>query len=155
MSLSVPGLWGAWNILVKGTLGVAATGLLVATTDVRDLLQALDRLHVPKAFTAITSFMIRYGELITGELRADADRADLAWARPAVDLAGARRCGDRGHAVHPLLRARRACVPRDGVARLRRRRAQEPNAHARRRDWAVALSLPAFASSIAGVAAWT
>ena len=69
MSLSVPGLWGAWNILIKGTLGVAATGLLVATTDVRDLLQALDRLHVPKAFTAIAGFMIRYGEVIAGELR--------------------------------------------------------------------------------------
>ena len=69
MSLSVPGLWGAWNILIKGTLGVAATGLLVATTDVRDLLQALDRLHVPRAFTAITGFMIRYVEVITGELR--------------------------------------------------------------------------------------
>src|SRR5215813_6419195 len=59
ISLSVPGLWGAWNILVKGTLGVAATGVLVATTDTRELLQALDRLHVPKAFTAIASFMVR------------------------------------------------------------------------------------------------
>jgi len=70
ISLSVPGLWGAWNILVKGTLGVAATGILVATTEVRDLLSALDRLHVPRAFTAIASFMIRYSEVIAGELRA-------------------------------------------------------------------------------------
>ena len=43
--------------------------MLVATTDVRDLLQALDRLHVPRAFTAITGFMIRYGEVIVGDLR--------------------------------------------------------------------------------------
>src|SRR5690242_9070594 len=35
--LSEAGLWGAWTILVKGTLGVAATGILVATTDVREL----------------------------------------------------------------------------------------------------------------------
>ncbi len=47
LSLSVPGLWGAWNILAKATLGVAATGILVTTTDIRDLLAGLDRLHVP------------------------------------------------------------------------------------------------------------
>src|SRR5204863_2138124 len=28
LSLSVPGLWGTWNILVKATLGVAAASLL-------------------------------------------------------------------------------------------------------------------------------
>ena len=28
LSLSVAGLWGAWNIVIKGTLGVAATAVL-------------------------------------------------------------------------------------------------------------------------------
>jgi cobalt/nickel transport system permease protein len=69
LSLSVPGLWAAWNILVKGTLGVAATTLLATTTSVPDLLCGLDRLRVPRAFTAIAGFMVRYGEVITGELR--------------------------------------------------------------------------------------
>jgi cobalt/nickel transport system permease protein len=70
MSLSVEGLWAAWNIIVKGTLGVAASTLLVATTDTRDILRGLERLHVPRTFVAIASFMVRYLEVIAGELRA-------------------------------------------------------------------------------------
>ena len=33
LSLSVSGLWAAWNIVVKGTLGVAASVVLASTTD--------------------------------------------------------------------------------------------------------------------------
>jgi cobalt/nickel transport system permease protein len=69
LSLSVPGLWAAWNILVKGTLGVAATTLLATTTSIPELLCGLDRLRVPRAFTAIAGFMVRYGEVIVGEVR--------------------------------------------------------------------------------------
>ena len=32
VSLSVAGLWAMWNILVKGTLGVATTAIMAATT---------------------------------------------------------------------------------------------------------------------------
>ena len=32
LTLSEPGLWGAWNIVIKGTIGVAASCLLTATT---------------------------------------------------------------------------------------------------------------------------
>ena len=70
LSLSVDGLWGMWNIVIKGTLGVAASSVLVATTDTRDLLRGLERLHVPKVFVGIASFMLRYLEVIAGELRA-------------------------------------------------------------------------------------
>jgi cobalt/nickel transport system permease protein len=70
LSLSVDGLWGAWNILVKGTIGVAASSVLVATTDTRDILRGMERLHVPKVFVAIASFMLRYLEVIAGEMRA-------------------------------------------------------------------------------------
>ena len=69
LSLSEPGLWGAWNILAKGTLGVAATVLLASTTSIAGLLVGLDRLHVPRAFTAIAGFMVRYIDVITGEAR--------------------------------------------------------------------------------------
>jgi cobalt/nickel transport system permease protein len=69
LSLSEPGLWGAWNILAKGTLGVAATVLLASTTSIAGLLVGLDRLHVPRAFTAIAGFMVRYADVITGEAR--------------------------------------------------------------------------------------
>jgi cobalt/nickel transport system permease protein len=69
LSLSEPGLWGAWNILAKGTLGVATTILLASTTSIAELLVGLDRLRVPRAFTAIAGFMVRYAEVITGEVR--------------------------------------------------------------------------------------
>jgi cobalt/nickel transport system permease protein len=69
LSLSVPGLWAAWNIAVKATLGVAATTLLVATTTVPELLRALERLHLPRPLVAITSFMVRYGDLLVDDMR--------------------------------------------------------------------------------------
>ena len=68
MSLSVAGLWGMWNILVKGTLGVATTVIMAATTPVPDLLHGLERLRLPKVFVAICGFMIRYADVIGGEL---------------------------------------------------------------------------------------
>ncbi|WP_370419641.1 cobalt ECF transporter T component CbiQ [Streptomyces sp. QH1-20] len=69
LSLSEPGLWGAWNILAKGTLGVAASVLLAATTELRDLLLGLQRLRLPPLLVQIASFMIRYGDVITDEMR--------------------------------------------------------------------------------------
>ena len=69
LTLSEPGLWAAWGIAVKGTLGVAASALLTLTTTVPQLLQALERLRVPRALVAIATFMIRYGEVLTDDLR--------------------------------------------------------------------------------------
>ncbi|MGW1517580.1 cobalt ECF transporter T component CbiQ [Streptomyces sp. NPDC002287] len=69
MSLSVSGLWGAWNVLAKGTLGVAASVLLASTTELRALLLGLQRLKLPPLLVQIASFMIRYGDVITDELR--------------------------------------------------------------------------------------
>ncbi|MFI7318696.1 cobalt ECF transporter T component CbiQ [Streptomyces venezuelae] len=69
LSLSVNGLWGAWNVLAKGTLGVAASVLLAATTELRELLLGLQRLKLPPLLVQIASFMIRYGDVITDEMR--------------------------------------------------------------------------------------
>jgi cobalt/nickel transport system permease protein len=69
MSLSVGGLWGAWNVLAKGTLGVAASVLLASTTELRELLLGLQRLKLPPLLVQIASFMIRYGDVITDEMR--------------------------------------------------------------------------------------
>jgi cobalt/nickel transport system permease protein len=69
LSLSEPGLWSAWNIVAKGTLGVAASIVLAATTPVADLLRGLDRLHVPRVITAIAGFMVRYLGIVAGEGR--------------------------------------------------------------------------------------
>jgi cobalt/nickel transport system permease protein len=67
--LSVPGLWGAWNILAKGTLGVAASVLLTATTSLPELLLGLQRLRLPPLLTQIAALMVRYLDVITGEFR--------------------------------------------------------------------------------------
>jgi cobalt/nickel transport system permease protein len=115
-SLSVAGLWGAWNILIKGTLGVAATGVLVATTPVPDVLAGLERLRVPRVFVAITGSMIRYGEVIAGELHrmriARLSRAhDPRWiwqARAVAAGAGALfvRSYERGERVYVAMQSR-------------------------------------------------
>ena len=69
LAVSEPGLWGAWNILAKGTLGVAASVLLAATTDLRDLLLGLQRLRLPTTLVQIATFMVRYGDVIADEMR--------------------------------------------------------------------------------------
>ncbi len=67
-SLSVDGLWAAWNILIKATLGLSASILLGATTPIAEILHGLEHLHMPRIITAITAFMVRYGDVITGEM---------------------------------------------------------------------------------------
>jgi cobalt/nickel transport system permease protein len=69
MSLSVDGLYGAWNIVAKGTLGVLASLLLAATTSMRDLILGLDRLRVPSVFTQIATFMLRYLDILAEDAR--------------------------------------------------------------------------------------
>jgi cobalt/nickel transport system permease protein len=69
LSLSIDGLYGAWNIFVKGTLGVLASLLLAATTTMRDLILGLDRLRCPRVFTQIATFMLRYLDILADDAR--------------------------------------------------------------------------------------
>jgi cobalt/nickel transport system permease protein len=69
LTLSEPGLLGAWNILVKGTLGVLTSLTLAATTPMRDLLVGLQRLHAPAPIVTIATLMLRYVDVIAGEAR--------------------------------------------------------------------------------------
>jgi cobalt/nickel transport system permease protein len=69
LELSVDGLYGAWNILAKGTIGVLASLLLAATTTPRDLIIGLDRLRCPQIVTQIAAFMLRYLDVLAGEAR--------------------------------------------------------------------------------------
>jgi cobalt/nickel transport system permease protein len=69
LSLSVDGLWGAWNIFAKGTLGVLASLILAATTSMRDLILGLDRLRCPAVFTQIATFMLRYLDILVDDAR--------------------------------------------------------------------------------------
>lgn len=67
VSLSVVGLQAAWGIIAKGTLGVAASLTLAATTSARELPLALSRLGVPGLITSMLVLMIRYVDLLTAE----------------------------------------------------------------------------------------
>ena len=68
LSLSEAGLLGAWGLLVKGSLGVLASLTLAATTEPADVLRGLERLRMPSLIVQIMGFMIRYLDVVTGEL---------------------------------------------------------------------------------------
>ncbi|MFC8258247.1 cobalt ECF transporter T component CbiQ [Streptomyces sp. NPDC057291] len=87
--VSVPGLWGAWNVLAKGTLGVAASVLLASTTELRSLLLGLQRLKLPPLLVQIASFMIRYGDVVTDEMR----RMSIARRSRGFEARGLRQWG--------------------------------------------------------------
>ncbi|OEJ26478.1 cobalt ECF transporter T component CbiQ [Streptomyces agglomeratus] len=98
MSLSVSGLWGAWNVLAKGTLGVAASVLLASTTELRSLLLGLQRLRLPPMLVQIASFMIRYGDVITDEMR----RMSIARRSRGFEARGVRHWGVLGKTAGAL-----------------------------------------------------
>jgi cobalt/nickel transport system permease protein len=149
VSLSRAGLWGGWNILAKGTLGVAIATVLASTTAVPELLRGFDRLRAPKLFTAIAGFMIRYADVLRGE----ADRMQVArisrgdnprflWqAKALATTAGALfvRSYERGERVHVAMQSRgfRGEMPDLGGRR------------AGRRDWQQVLFFPIAAAAIA------
>ncbi|MFP1629539.1 cobalt ECF transporter T component CbiQ [Streptomyces sp. 5K101] len=89
VALSVPGLWGAWNILAKGTLGVAASVLLASTTELSSLLLGLQRLRLPSLLVQIASFMVRYGDVIADEMR----RMSIARRSRGFEARGVRHWG--------------------------------------------------------------
>jgi cobalt/nickel transport system permease protein len=68
VALSREGLWAAWNIAAKATLGTAASVILAATTRVPDLLKAFGRLRFPRVLVAMMGFMVRYLDVVVGEL---------------------------------------------------------------------------------------
>lgn len=69
VALSESGLLSAWALLVKGTLGVLASLTLAATTEPDDLLRGLQRLRMPDLIVQIMSFMLRYLDVVTADLR--------------------------------------------------------------------------------------
>jgi cobalt/nickel transport system permease protein len=116
MTLSVEGLWGAWTILAKATLGVGASVVVSATTTVPDMIRGLDRLRVPRVLTAIAGFMVRYMDIVAGELSrrrvAMASRGyEPRWiwqGAPLAQSAGSLfiRSFERGERVHQAMIAR-------------------------------------------------
>jgi len=69
ISVSESGLWSAWTLLAKGTLGVLAGLTLAATTEPHEILRGLQRLRLPTLLVQIMGFMIRYLDVVTDDLR--------------------------------------------------------------------------------------
>lgn len=153
VALSVDGLWAAWNVVAKGVLGLAAALVLVATTPVPDLLRGVERLGAPPAFTAVAGSMLRYLEVVAGEMRrlqvARISRAhDPRWiwqARAVAATAGTLfvRTYERGERVHL------AMVSRGWEGRLPAWRPEAPVGPA---AWAAALAVPAVAALVVAAA---
>lgn len=153
LALSVDGLYGAWNIVVKGTLGVVASLLLAATTPMRDLLLGLDRLRTPHVLVQIATFMLRYLDVIGDQARRmriarlsrGHDPGYLWQARAFATSIGTLfiRSYERGERVYLAMVSRgytgRMPAPDGGVATVG--------------HWAIALCLP-VAASIVTVMAW-
>jgi cobalt/nickel transport system permease protein len=69
LTVSEPGLTAAGALLVKATLGVAASLTLAATTEPHALLAGLERLRLPAQLVQILGFMVRYLDVVTDEMR--------------------------------------------------------------------------------------
>jgi cobalt/nickel transport system permease protein len=151
LSLSVPGLWAAWNILAKATLGVVASILLAATTEPRAILMGAQRLRLPSLLVQIAMFMLRYLDVIVDEMRrmrvARESRGFEARNFRQIPVlarsAGALfiRSYERGERVHLAMLSR-------GYA------GSMPIIHdmtASVRQWGLALALPAIALAVLGL----
>lgn len=68
LSVSEPGLVAAFALLAKGSLGVLASLTLAATTEPQAVLDGLRRLRMPDLLVQIMGFMIRYLDVVTGDL---------------------------------------------------------------------------------------
>jgi cobalt/nickel transport system permease protein len=149
--LSQPGLWAAWNIVIKGTLGVAATVVMAATTPVPHILVGLERLRMPRLLVAVMSFMVRYGDVVGGEMqRMKVARESRGYqprwiwqARALAQSAGALfvRCYERGERVYLAMESR-------GYAGSMPARESKPAASA----WFMCLMLPVAAATVSCLA---
>lgn len=144
VDVSEEGLWAAWNIIAKATLGAATSVLLAATTEVPDLLAGLHRLRVPAVIVSIAGFMIRYLELVADDLNrmrvamaSRGYRPRWLWhARPLAASAGALfvRSYERGERIYAAMLSRGFT---GAMPAFRQDRATAS-------DWPVAGALPAF-----------
>lgn len=152
-TVSEAGLWGAWGLLAKGSLGVLASVLFGATTEPREMVRALEKLRLPQPLVQIASFMVRYLEVVLGEL----DRMRVARASRGFTARSVRhwpvlaatigalfiRSYERGERVHLAMLSRGYAGRLPFAAELTATRVQ----------WVRALALPLIAAA-GCVAAW-
>jgi cobalt/nickel transport system permease protein len=151
LSLSVPGLWAAWNILAKATLGVIASILLAATTEPRVILIGAQRLRLPALLVQIAMFMLRYMDVIVDEMRRmrvaresrGFEARDLRHVPVIARSAGALfiRSYERGERVHLAMLSRGYTGQMPVI--------QDISASVR--QWGIALALPAMALAVWGL----
>lgn len=152
LAISSAGVWAMWNILAKALLGATASILLAATTETPDILKGFSRLRIPGVITAIASFMIRYLEVIAGELgrmrtAMTARGYDPRWlwqARPIASSAGTLfiRSYERGERIYEAMLSR-------GYAG---NMPQVSSETATPRQWVAAMIVPAIALIVAATA---
>ena len=116
LSVSEPGLVAAATLVVKGSLGVLAALTLAATTVPQDVLVGLRRLRMPDLIVQIMGFMLRYLEVVTGEMgrmttsmksRGSDPRSPRHWPVLARSLGALFiRSYERGERVHLAMLAR-------------------------------------------------
>jgi cobalt/nickel transport system permease protein len=145
LPLAVEGLWGALGLTSRTLLGATASLLLVATTEVPALLRGLERLRVPAVLTQIAATMLRYLEVIVGEVgrqrRAMLARGyDPRWVWQVGPLTTGLgvlfvRAYERGERVH------RAMLARGFTGRMPVLVAERPASPG---EWATALLVPAL-----------
>jgi cobalt/nickel transport system permease protein len=158
LSLSVAGLYAAWGIVAKGTLGVAAALAVAATTSAAQLPAALSRLGAPAVVTSVLVLMIRYVDLLAAEAgRMRLARISRGDSPRALHQAGAIAKGigtlflrsyERGERVYVAMLSRGF----DGHAPDLASVGAPPPARAP--QWAAALS-PAAAAITVTALAWT
>ncbi|MEW9554427.1 cobalt ECF transporter T component CbiQ [Nonomuraea sp. NPDC050783] len=153
LSLSLEGLWAAWNILAKATLGVVASILLAATTEPRVILLGAQRLRLPSLLVQIAMFMLRYMDVILDEMR----RMRVARESRGFEARNARhipviarsagalfiRSYERGERVHLAMLSRGYTGQMPIMADMSASAAQ----------WGTALALPAAALAVLGLSA--
>ncbi|MGY1812145.1 cobalt ECF transporter T component CbiQ [Blastococcus sp. SYSU D00820] len=148
LSLSESGLATGGGVLAKATLSVLAATVLAATTEPRELLRGLERLRLPTVLVQILGFMIRYADVVTGEMRrmrvARESRGfrgrHLGALRVLGPAAGSLfvRSYERGERVHLAMLSRGYTGRMPGAATVA----------APARDWLTALTLPLAAGVV-------
>jgi len=158
LSMSLAGLYAAWGIVIKGTLGVAASLTFAATTPARELPLALSRLGVPATITPVIVMMLRYIDVLSAEVRRmQVARLARGDSPRMIHQAGAIAKGvgsmflrsyERGERVHLAMMSRgfTGVIPEmPGVATATR---------ATRAQWLVVV-MPAAAAVMVAAAAWS
>lgn len=69
ITVAEAGLLAGTALLMKATLSVIASIVFAATTSPREMVRGLERLRLPQILVQILTFMLRYLDVVGGELR--------------------------------------------------------------------------------------